>query len=67
MKQPSYQILSHEIISERLQQRTELLKQLQKTWDLEHLVNKVKLQLSRLKFDQDVKTTLDLADDMPLV
>jgi hypothetical protein len=66
-KQPGYRILNREIISERLRQRTALLKQLQKTWDLEHLVNEVELQLSGLKFDQDVKTTLDLADNMPPV
>jgi hypothetical protein len=66
-KQPGYRILSREIVSERLRQRTALLKQLQKTWDLEHPVNEVELQLSGLKFDQDVKTTLDLADDMPPV
>jgi hypothetical protein len=66
-KQPSYRILSREIVSERLQQRTALLKQLQKTWDLEHPVIEVELQLSGLKFDKDVKTTLDLADDMPPV
>jgi hypothetical protein len=64
-KQPGYRILSREIISERLRQRTALLKQLQKTWDLEHQVNEVELQLSGFKFDQEVKTTLDLADDMP--
>jgi hypothetical protein len=66
-KQPSYRTLNREIVSERLRQRTALLKQLQKTWDLEHPVNEVELQLSGLKFDQDVKTTLDLADDMPPV
>ena len=50
-KQPGYRILSREIVSERLRQRTALLKQLQKTWDLEHPVNEVELQLSGLKFD----------------
>lgn len=64
-KQPGYRILSREIASERLRQRTAFLKQLQETWDLEHPVNEVELRLSGLKFDQDVKTTLDLADDMP--
>jgi Protein of unknown function (DUF3435) len=64
-KQPGYRLLSREIVSERLRQRTVLLKELQKKWDLEHPVNEVELQLSGLKFNQDVKTTLDLADDMP--
>ena len=48
-KQPGYRILSREIASERLRQRTAFLKQLQETWDLEHPVNEVELQLSGLK------------------
>jgi Protein of unknown function (DUF3435) len=42
-----------------------LLKQVQGQWDLEHPVKEIELQLSGLKFSQDVKTTLELADDMP--
>jgi hypothetical protein len=34
---------------------------------LEHLVNKVKIQLSRLKFSKEVNTTLILADDIPAI
>jgi hypothetical protein len=35
--------------------------------NLEHPVNEVELQLSGLKFSEDVKTTLNLADDIPPV
>jgi hypothetical protein len=66
-QQPGYLILSREIFNTRQGQRSALLKQIQGKWDLENLVNEVELQLSGLKFDQEVKTNLDLADDMPLI
>jgi hypothetical protein len=34
-------------------------------WDEEHPVQEIELQLSGLKFTEDVKTTLDLSDEMP--
>jgi hypothetical protein len=64
-QQPGYRLLSLEIYNARKRQRVTLLKQVQDRWDLEHPVNEIELQLSGLKFNQDVKTTLDLADDMP--
>ena len=63
-QQPGYHILSREIFNARQRQRAALLKQVQGRWDPENPVNEVELQLSGLKFDQDVKTNLDLADDM---
>jgi hypothetical protein len=66
-EQRAYKRLSCEIVSERLRQRTALLKQIQRTWDLEHPVNEVEMQLSGLKFSEDVKTTLKLADNMPAI
>lgn len=38
---------------------------MQGTWDLEHPIREIELQLSGLKFTEDVKTTLDLSDEMP--
>jgi hypothetical protein len=64
-RQPDYPALNREITSERLQQRRALLKKLQAQWDVEIPVREIELQLSGLKFDQNVKTTLDLADDVP--
>jgi len=64
-QQPGYRILSREIFNARQRQRVALLKQVQDRWDLEHPVNEIELQLSGLKFNQDVKTILDLDDDMP--
>jgi uncharacterized protein DUF3435 len=66
-KQRAYRRLGCEIVSERLRQRTALLKQIQQRWDLEHPVNEVEMQLSGLKFSEEVKTTLTLADDMPTI
>ncbi|TVY22339.1 hypothetical protein LHYA1_G009107 [Lachnellula hyalina] len=66
-QQPGYRILGREISNTRQQLRSALLKRIQRQWDLENPVNEVELQLSRLKFDQEVKTNLDLADDMPPV
>jgi hypothetical protein len=66
-KQSGYRRLGCEIVSERLRQRTALLKQIQKSWDLEYPVNEVEMQLSGLKFSKEVKTTLILADDMPTI
>lgn len=34
-------------------------------FDVSYSVGDIELQLSGLKFDENVKTTLDLADDMP--
>lgn len=64
-KQPIYQVLGREIFNERQQKRAALLKQVQGTWDLEHPIWEIELQLSGLKFIGDVKTTLDLSDEMP--
>jgi hypothetical protein len=65
-KQRHYRILTCNIASERQRQRTALLKKLRDEWDLEKSVRDIELQLSGLKFDQNVKSTLDLANDMPL-
>jgi hypothetical protein len=48
-----------EIANERQLQRCALLKQVQARWDLDHPANEVELQLSGLKFSEDVKTTLE--------
>lgn len=63
---PEYKRLNSEIIGERRRQRDALLKKLREEWDVENPVREIELQLSGFKFDQDVKTSLDLADDMPL-
>jgi hypothetical protein len=63
---PEYKTLNSEIIGERRQQREALLKRLREEWDMENPVREIELQLSGFKFDQDVKTSLDVADDMPL-
>ena len=65
-EQPAYKALCREITNERQRQRSALRKQVKKIWDFEHPVNEVKLQLSGHKFSEDVKTTLELSDDMPL-
>jgi hypothetical protein len=65
MKQPRYLILSCEIFNARQRLRSALLKQVQDRWDLEDPVNEVERQLSGLKFDQEVKSNLDLDDDIP--
>jgi hypothetical protein len=65
-KQRHYRILTRDIAGERQRQRTALLKKLRDEWDLERSVRDIELQLSGLKFDQNVKSTLDLANDMPL-
>jgi hypothetical protein len=64
-EQLGYRALSREIVNERQRQRCALLKQVQERWDQEHPVNEVKLQLSGHKFSKDVKTTLELSDEMP--
>lgn len=64
-EQPGYRALSREIVNERQRQRCALLKQVQERWDQEHPVNEVELQLSGHKFSKDVKTTLELSDEMP--
>ncbi|KAI9768522.1 MAG: hypothetical protein M1839_004011 [Geoglossum umbratile] len=53
-----------EIINERQRQRCALLKQVQERWDQEHPVNEVELQLPGHKFSKDVKTILELSDEM---
>jgi hypothetical protein len=57
-QQPGYRILSREIFNARQGQRSALLKQIQGGWNLENPVNEVELQLSGLKFGQEVKTNL---------
>jgi hypothetical protein len=52
-KQREYRKLNCKIVSERLRQRNELLKQIQKKWDLEHPVNEVEMQLSGLKGERE--------------
>jgi hypothetical protein len=61
-----YKRLNSEIAGERRQQREALLKKLREEWDVENPVREIELQLSGFKFDQNVKTSLDLADGMPL-
>jgi hypothetical protein len=39
---------------------------LREEWDVQNPVGEIELHLSGFKFDQDVKTSLDLANDMPL-
>jgi hypothetical protein len=39
---------------------------LREEWDVQNPVREIELHLSGFKFDQDVKTSLDLANDMPL-
>ncbi|KAH8586142.1 hypothetical protein B0O99DRAFT_665868 [Bisporella sp. PMI_857] len=48
-------------------QRSALLKQIQSKWDLEHPVKEIELQLSGFKLTENVKATLDLSDEMPLI
>jgi hypothetical protein len=62
---PSYKKLNSEITCERRRQREALLKKVREEWDVENPLREIEQQLSGLKFDQDVKTSLDLADDMP--
>ncbi|CAG8982679.1 hypothetical protein HYALB_00000958 [Hymenoscyphus albidus] len=64
-QQPGYRILSCKIFNARQRQRVVALKQIQDRWDLEHPVDEIERQLSGLKFKQEVKTTLDLDEDMP--
>lgn len=64
-KQSGYRILNTEIFNTRQRQRSALLKEVQAHWDLENPVNEIELQLSGLKFSEEVKCTLDLEDDMP--
>ncbi|KAH0547739.1 hypothetical protein GP486_008408, partial [Trichoglossum hirsutum] len=52
-------------VNERQRQRCTLLKQVQERWDQEHPVSEVELQLSGHNFSKDVKTTLELSDEMP--
>jgi hypothetical protein len=62
---PGYKKLNSEISCERRRQREALLKKVREEWDVENPVREIELQLSGFKFDQNVKTSLDVADDMP--
>lgn len=64
--QDDYGKLNRDITSERQRQRAALLKEIRDERDVENSVREIELQLSGFKFDQDVKASLDLADDMPL-
>ena len=64
---PEHKKLNSEIIGERRRQREALLKKLREDWGVENPVREIELQFSGFKFDQDVKTSLDLADDMPVI
>jgi hypothetical protein len=64
-KNPSYQALSQEIINERQRQRAVLLKQTQAKWDLEHPVREIEMQLSGFKFTEEVKSILQVTNEMP--
>jgi hypothetical protein len=57
-RMPSYQVLGREICNERQRQRSALLKQKQAKWDLEHPVQEIEMQLSGLKFSEEVKSSL---------
>ena len=62
--QPLYKTVNREIISERQRLRAALLKDARKKWDLENPVREIEEQLAGLKFSQNVKTGLDLSDDL---
>ncbi|KAG4443338.1 hypothetical protein IFR05_001127 [Cadophora sp. M221] len=64
-QQPGYRIIGQAIFNTRQRLRAALLKHGQERWDLEHPVDEIERQLSRLKVSQDVKTTLDQNDEMP--
>ena len=73
-QQPWYRIIGRAIFNTRQRLRAALHKHLQNRWDLEHPVDEIKQQLSGLKqqlsglkLSQDVKTTLDENDEMPLI
>jgi hypothetical protein len=66
-QQPGYRIIGRAIFNTRQRLRAALLKHLQDRWDLEHPVDEIERQLSGLKLSQDVKTTLDENDEMPLI
>jgi hypothetical protein len=66
-KQPEYGSLSSDIVNLRQRLRAALLKKLQDQWDIENSVNEVELQLSRLKFSNDLGTKVQVVDEMPLM
>ena len=66
-QQPGYRIIGRAIFNTRQRLRAALLKHVQERWDLEHPVDEIERQLSGLKLSQDVKTTLDQNDEMPLL
>jgi hypothetical protein len=64
-KKTSYKVLGREIINARQRKRAALLKERQAKWDIEHPVQEIEMQLSGLKFTEEVKSTLELTDKMP--
>ena len=66
-KQPVYQLLGRDIFNARQHKRAALLEQKKAKWELEYPVQEIEMQLSGLKFCKDVKSTLELSDDMPPV
>lgn len=62
---PAYKKLNSEITGERRRQREALLKKVREEWDVQNPLREIEQHLSGIKFDQDVKTSLDLGDDMP--
>jgi hypothetical protein len=63
-KQPIYQLLNRAIFNERQRKRAALLKEVQCSWDIEHPIREIELQLSGTKFSEELKTTLDTSDNM---
>jgi hypothetical protein len=63
---PAYKKLNSGIVNERRRQRDELLKKLREEWDVENPLREIEQQLLGIKFDQDVKTSLVLGNDIPL-
>jgi hypothetical protein len=61
---PSYQIIGCEICNERQRRRSALLKQKQAKWDLEYPIQEIEMQLSGHKFTEEVKSMLQITDDM---
>ncbi|KAI9674630.1 MAG: hypothetical protein M1829_003712 [Trizodia sp. TS-e1964] len=66
-QQPGYGIIGRAIFNTRQRLRAALLKYLQERWDPEHPGDEIERQLSALKLSQDVKTTLDQNNEMPLL
>jgi len=64
-KQPGYGSISCEIVNVRQRLRAELLKQVRDTWDKEHPVNEVELQLAGLKFSDTPEAKVLQLPEMP--